>query len=860
MAFPVEAGAIRVDGVLDEPAWVSAEVGAGFVQYVPNPGAPLTEPTEARVLIGPSALYVGMRMTDSQPDGIDARLARRDAGIVTDRAIVVLDSYGDGRTGFLFMITPGGIQRDVLFFDDTEADLSWDAVWDVATTRDETGWTAEFEIPLAQLRYTSGPGPHRWGLQFVRVHFRTQEVSYWSERPPNAAGYVSQFGTLVLPSALPTPRRLEVVPYAAAALTRAPGEAADPFYEATGLAPRVGLDLKLGLTSAVTLNATLNPDFGQVEADPAQVNLSGFELFFPEQRPFFTEGTDVFSLTPRSGVNTDRPQLLYTRRIGRSPQRTAFVPTSAFDDAGDDGTVYTDVPQQSTILGAAKLSGRVGRFSVGLLNATTRAETARFAAFDASTNQVADGRALVEPLSNYLAGRTRGTFGTTVVGGFLTSVLRDTSDPDIDAAFATTATVAGLDVEQPVGDQWLLTAQTAGSATTGSASATADLQQAFPRLLQRPDAPHLGLDTTRTSLTGWTAEVNAVKIDGAHWTGGLQVAATSPGFDANALGFQRRADLASVDARATYTEPSARGLFQSWSASLLGGSGWTFGGERVGGLVSADLSGQLRSFWDLGLSAEFEPRRDDDRLTRGGPLARQDASSSLSLRLSTDARRSVVGFASGQHLRSELGRVRTAIEGGVELRPSDALVVSLEPSVVVEGDPRQYVTALADPAAQATFGTRYVFGQLDATSVALAARVDWTFMPRLSLQLFVRPFASRGQFSAFKEANRPGALRFLEYGTERGRVTENADGSTRIDPGDGGAAFTLARDFTVRSLQGNAVLRWEYRPGSAFFFVWQQQRGGFADDGRLRVGRDLRGLFTDTPTNVFLVKVSHWIG
>ncbi|MEO1480092.1 MAG: DUF5916 domain-containing protein, partial [Bacteroidota bacterium] len=525
-------------------------------------------------------------------------------------------------------------------------------------------------------------------------------------------------------------------------------------------------------------------------------------LFFPEQRPFFTEGTDVFSLTPRSGVNTDRPQLLYTRRIGRSPQRTAFVPTSAFDDAGDDGTVYTDVPQQSTILGAAKLSGRVGRFSVGLLNATTRAETARFAAFDASTNQVADGRALVEPLSNYLAGRTRGTFGTTVVGGFLTSVLRDTSDPDIDAAFATTATVAGLDVEQPVGDQWLLTAQTAGSATTGSASATADLQQAFPRLLQRPDAPHLGLDTTRTSLTGWTAEVNAVKIDGAHWTGGLQVAATSPGFDANALGFQRRADLASVDARATYTEPSARGLFQSWSASLLGGSGWTFGGERVGGLVSADLSGQLRSFWDLGLSAEFEPRRDDDRLTRGGPLARQDASSSLSLRLSTDARRSVVGFASGQHLRSELGRVRTAIEGGVELRPSDALVVSLEPSVVVEGDPRQYVTALADPAAQATFGTRYVFGQLDATSVALAARVDWTFMPRLSLQLFVRPFASRGQFSAFKEANRPGALRFLEYGTERGRVTENADGSTRIDPGDGGAAFTLARDFTVRSLQG----------------------------------------------------------
>ncbi|MEM6783401.1 MAG: DUF5916 domain-containing protein [Bacteroidota bacterium] len=460
----------------------------------------------------------------------------------------------------------------------------------------------------------------------------------------------------------------------------------------------------------------------------------------------------------------------------------------------------------------------------------------------------------------HIVGRTRGTFGTTVGGGFLTSVLRDTSDPEVDAAFATTATVAGLDVEQPVGDQWLLTAQTAGSATTGSTSAIADLQRAFPRLLQRPDATHLDLDSTRTSLTGWTAEVNAVKTDGAHWTGGLQVAATSPGFDANALGFQRRADLASVDARVTYTEPSARGLFQSWSASLLGGGGWTFGGERVGGRVAADLGGLLRSFWSVGLSAEFEPRRDDDRLTRGGPLARQDASGTLGLSVSTDGRRAVVGSASGQHLRSELGRFRTAVEGSVELRPSDALSVSLGPSLVVEGDPRQYVTALDEPAAQATFGTRYVFGQLDATSVALAARVDWTFTPRLSLQLFVRPFASRGRFSAFSEADRPGALRFLAYGIERGAVTENADGSTRIDPGDGGAAFTVDPDFTVRSLQGNAVVRWEYRPGSALFFVWQQQRDGFANDGRLRVGRDLRGLFTDTPTNVFLVKVSHWIG
>jgi hypothetical protein len=859
-ATPVEAGAIRLDGVLDESVWATASAESQFVQYAPTPGDLASEPTEARVLIGPTALYVGMRMADSEPDAIDTRLARRDGGVLTDRAIVAIDSYGDRRTGFLFVVTPGGIKIDQLIYDDVQFDITWDAVWDVATSRDSGGWTAEFEIPLSQLRYAGGGGPHAWGVQFARVHFRTREVSYWSPRPPNEDSYVSRFGTLTILKALPAPRRFEAVPYLASAVTRAPGRTADPFYAETDLAPRAGLDLKVGLTSELTLAATINPDFGQVEADPARVNLGGFELFFEERRAFFVEGADAFSTAPRRSISSQRPTLLYTRRIGRAPQRTSFVPASARDAAGDGGAVYTDAPQQSTILGAAKVSGRVGRLSLGFLNATTRAEYGRYQVLDASGGVIADDRALVEPLTNHFVGRARTTFGETIVGGLLTSVVRDTDAPAIGALLPTTATVAGIDVEHPLGEQWRLTAQAAGSAVTGSEDAILTLQTAFPRTFQRPDADHLTLDAGRTNLRGWTAEANLLKTDGTHWIGAVHAAATSPGFDANDLGYQPRADFANVDGTVSYRQNDPHGPFNSWRVDLEGGAAWNFGGERVGGGIASTVAAQFRNFWSAEVGGDYTFRSVDDRLTRGGPIARADAGGDVYASVSTDSRKPVTASGSAFAFDNELGRHGAGIEVEVAARPSAAVSVSLAPEFEVRGNPRQYVTAFDEPAAAATFGTRYVFGELDASTVSLAARLDWTFTPTLSLQLYARPFATRGRYTAFKAFDRPGAFRLPVYGTDLGTATENADGSTTIDPGDGGEAFTLARDFTVRSLQGNAVLRWEFRPGSTLFLVWQQQREGIEADGALRVERDLGGLFADPPTNVFLVKLSYWLG
>ncbi|GAB5519680.1 MAG: hypothetical protein RhofKO_19310 [Rhodothermales bacterium] len=853
-ASSITTESIRIDGVIDEAAWADATPLSNFVQFRPTPNAAPSEQTEARVLVGPTALYVAMRMFDAQPEAINTRLARRDSYADTDHAVVVIDPFGDGRTGFLFRTTPGNVKVDVLFFDDIDSDASWDAVWDAATQRTADGWTAEFEIPLSQLRYEGGPGPHTWGLQLVRIHHRTGELSYWSARDPGAEGYVSQFGTMIVPTDLPSPRRFELLPYMASVVTQAPDADANPFVTSTELAPRAGLDVKWGLTPSLTLAGTINPDFGQVEADPAQVNLSGFELFFEERRPFFVEGVDAFAMAPRRAVATQRPTLLYTRRIGRSPQRISFVP-----DAMRNGQLFTDAPQQSTILGAAKISGQIGRFNVGVLNATTRAEYGRFQRLDASGTTTETGRALVEPLSNYLAARARGTYGRFIVGGLLTSVLRNTDDAAIADLLPQTASVAGVDVEYTLDDAWRLTAQLSGSWLSGSPAAITRAQTAFPRLFQRPDADHLDLDPTQSNLAGWSSEVNLLKTRGEYWTGGLHMAATSPGFDANAMGFQPRADLMNVDGIARYQQNTPRANLQSWSAVLRGGVGYTFGGERIASLLVGRLSAQLPNFWGVGFTFIAAPRSYDDRLTRRGPLAKRPASLDVSIDLDTDSRQKVWAAFSANVATDELGG--SELGGSLELstQPRSALQLSAGPEFSIAQRPRQYVTAFADPAAVATFGTRYVFGHLETTTLAFTARADWTFTPNLSVQLYARPFLSSGRYAAFKAFDQPNALRLPVYGESRGTVTTDGDGTT-INPEDGGEAFTLSRDFTVRALQGNAVLRWEFRRGSTLFFVWQQQRDGRLSDGRFQVQRGLRDLLDDSHTNVFMVKLTYWLG
>jgi len=860
-ATPAPPGGVRVDGRLDEPAWATAPVASGFRQQRPNAGEAASEATDARVLIGADAVYVGMRMHDRDAARIDARLARRDASVDSDWAHVALDSYGEGRTAFFFGISAGGVKLDGLLYNDTNQDNSWDAVWDAEVTRDAGGWTAEFRIPLSQLRFAANQAGATWGLQFGRDIQRTGETAFWAPILPSESGFVSRFGQLTGIAALAAPRRVEVLPYVATAVTRAPGDAADPFFRATDASPRAGLDLKLGLTGDLTLTAAVNPDFGQVEADPAQVNLGGFELFLEERRPFFVEGADIFSFGRTRTFSTSyRPTLLYTRRIGRAPQRGGFVPGDvhdAVDAAG--GSLYTQAPDQTPILGAAKVSGRLGRFALGVLSAVTGTQYGRYEAFDGTGGALADGRAAIEPPTAYGVARARTTFGPTTVGAAGTLVARSLSDDALAELLPRDALLGAVDAEHRLSPNWIVSGVLAGSRVGGSAASITSLQNAFPRVYDRPDADHLSVDTTATSLSGLWGEFS-IQRDAGRWLHSFTAAFTTPGFDANALGFQSRADVVTFNALIDRNQPTPMGPFRRWEVWVGGGASANFDGDRIGTWLGSGANGQFRNFWGGNLNLNLNPRTTDDRLTRGGPLAESPAYLWINGNVYTDSRKPVSGYFWNGTGRTEIGGWSYAAETGATIRPSTALSIDVGPFVEWDFSPRQYVAALDAPEATSTFGRRYVFAELMQTTASMSIRADWTFTPRLTLQGVLRPFVSTGRYERFKQLTEPGQLRFPVYGEDLGSVEALDGGGVRITPGDGGEAFELSPDFAVRAVQGNAVLRWEWRPGSALFVVWQHTRDGFDPDGRFRFGPALRGLATDTPTNVFLVKLSYWLG
>jgi hypothetical protein len=856
-------GEVHLDGRLDEAAWQQAQPATEFTQSYPQAGAAPTLRTEARVLYDEESVYVGVRMLDPHPDSIAAPLARRDAtGLYSDWIHVFIDSRYDRRSGFRFSVNPRGVQRDVYHFDDGNEDGSWDAVWTVATQIDSAGWTAEYRIPLSQLRFGGEAGDSRtFGFQLMRDVARRGERASWSPWTRNTPGFVSSFGTMTGLDGVRSPRALEILPYASARVTRAPGSADDPFYSETEPGLDVGADLRLGLPQGFTLSATINPDFGQVEADPAEVNLSAFETFFSERRPFFTEGSDVFRFGQTRAFNKYGSQeYFYSRRVGRSPQRVL----------GGPGVAFVDAPQQTRILGAAKVSGRTpGGWSVGVMDAVTNREGARFVAPDGT-----EGSAQVEPLSNYFVGRVRRDLnaGATVLGGLFTAANRELGDDALEAMLHRDAYLAGADFMHTWSNRaWSLSGYVAGTRVSGTPGVILGTQRGSARYYQRPDADYLGVDESRTSLSGHIGEV--ALAHGGTWDASVQVKEVSPGFEINDLGYHTRADARSVATFLGRSVDKQVGFLRSHSYSAWQFRAWNFGGDRILDGYAASANASFTNFWGAGIQGGIRPEYLNDRLTRGGPLSATPAQWNLNGWVETDSRKPLF-FGSELAYREDASGLRErSIASWATLRPSTAVRVQLEPRLSRGFYTAQYVRATADLRAADTYGARYVFGELDQTTFSVAARVDWTFTPRLSLQMYAQPFVSAGRYTGFKELTTPGEFDFASYGSDRGTLCR-IGGVYVADPvaaRDCPAALPAANDpdfvvrfgdpdFNVRSLRGNAVLRWEYRPGSTLFFVWQQERSGFEPIGDFDFGRDARAIFDGPANNVFLIKASYWIG
>ncbi|MCU0256525.1 MAG: carbohydrate binding family 9 domain-containing protein [Vicinamibacterales bacterium] len=791
---------VTVDGELTEDAWQAARVIEGFKQREPREGEDASFPTEVRLLVDASAVYVGVVMADPEPGRIVGHLTRRDEHSPSDWVRVFIDSFNDRRTAYEFAVNPVGVKQDRYWFNDGDNDRGWDAVWDVATRRTERGWQAEFRIPFSQLRF---PRQHdgRMGFAVMREIARLNEVNTWPLVAQSRMGIVSQFGQLTNLSPGQSPKRLELVPYTVAKTTLSPDDG-NPLVEPRDPDALGGLDLKYALTPGLTLTATVNPDFGQVEADPAVVNLSAFETFFPERRPFFVEGSGNF----RFDIDCEDDRctgLFYSRRIGRQPQ--------VWPEVSDEG--YTQVPQQTTILGATKLTGRVGSFSVGVLHALTQAEHAVV-----REPGVPDTTPAVEPLTSYTVARARREFANdSNLGVMVTATNRALSD-DLESSLAGQAYTGGVDVDVRLTPSYRATAYWAGSTIHGSPASIAALQENSRHYFQRPDADHLDHDPARTSLNGHAGQAAFAKVGGERLRFRSSYSFKSPGFDVNDVGYMRLADRRSVMnwAQLRYLTPTA--WYRSLRVNVNQWAGWNYGDDLVNNGLNVNAHVQFLNHWRTGFGVNWNSEVFDDRLTRGGPGGLRPERRGLWTYLEGDDRKPVVvnlfGFVGGDRY----GEADVEVGPSVTFRPSSALTIEPGVSWARNRSATQWVEQVEAPD-----GPHYVFGAIDQKTLAFSLRVNYAIGPTLSLQLYAQPFVSAGAYGDYKELVDGRA----EYFGDRYRPF----------------AYAGNADFRYSSLRSTNVLRWEYRPGSTLFVVWQHGRESTHDTGDFSFSRDVRGIF-----------------
>ncbi len=808
---------MKIDGATNEEVWAKAQAITDFLQRDPNEGQKPTHQTEVRVVYDSTSLYVAVRADEPEPDKIVGMLTRRDDGSPSDWVRVIVDSYRDRRTAYEFAVNAAGVKQDSYWFADNSNDSSWDAVWDVAVARHADGWRAEFRIPFSQLRYdpVSASG---FGFAVVRQVAHATETSTWPLLARSASGYVSSFGDLTGLAFSGGQKRLELTPYALSEFTTSLAEAGNPLNDGRDADAAVGLDLKYRVTSGLMLTATVNPDFGQVEADPAVVNLGAFETFFSERRPFFVEGSGnfEFGLDCSDG---DCTGLFYSRRIGRTPHR--------FADAPIDG--YALQPVNTTILGAAKLAGRLGKFSIGGLNAITSRESATLA----SGAGLVTSTTPVEPASSYSVARVSREFANNSrVSFMLTNTYRRLMD---ELRFLpSSATTGGIDTDVRLGGGvYNLRSYWAGSDVRGSADAIGRLQRSNVHSYQRPDATHLAYDPASERLAGHAGSVNINKISGQRTRFTFGVSYKTPGFDVNDLGFMARADDISTIGWYQVRDDVPGKYIKTFRFNLNQWGSWNFGGDRRSFGANVNAHWSFMNNWAVGSGFNVNAEGFSDRLTRGGPGGYTPGNLNQWMYLDTDNRKPVVLNLFASWFNDHGASSGWSVSPNLTWRPMRALNVSGGISVDRNRADAQWIENL-DAAEQ----THYVFGRLNQTTVSFTTRVNYTITPTLTLQLYARPFVSSGGYGAFKELT-------------DGRAPSYADRYSSYD-------YTGEPDFNYRSFRTTNVLRWEYRPGSVLFVVWQQSRDGVAPINDFQFGRDFAGLFDAPATSVFLVKISRW--
>jgi len=822
-----------IDGRLNDEAWKQGEWSGDYTQQLPTEGAKPSQPTELKILYDDRHVYFAIRAYDD-PAQVHRYPGRRD-DFTGDIVGVCFDSYNDKRTGFEFDLTAGGSKIDLILGNgETEWDTTWDPVWDGKVSHEEKSWTAEFRVPLNQLRY--GPQAEQvWGLHAWRWIDRLQEESQWQLIPRQNTGRMYQLGELHGIRDLPRPRHVEMLPHVLGEASSGPSVSGGGT-DGTGSA---GLDAKVGLSTNFTLDATVNPDFGQVEADPSVVNLTAYETFYEEKRPFFLEGRKILSFAVEG-----EDQLFYSRRIGAPPSGFPFLAPGE----------TASLPESTTILGAFKVTGRTDSgLSVAALQAFTQKETVTV------SSPLGRRDVVLEPFGSYSVGRLHKDWdkGNTSLGAMLTSTHRWVNDTAL-AFLPTQATTGGLDFTRHLaGRSWVLEASGVLSHVTGEAEAIRALQTNAVHYYQRPDASHLGVEPGRTSLTGHGGLLRVGRSEAGRLRLTDHFRWYSPGLELNDVGYLRQADLIANQAFLGWSETTPRGLFRRYSLEIGREDQWDFGGLATFSSTELEASGQFRNKWEAAFQFEYEDVV-DTRMLRGGPALRWHDYFETSLSVQTDSSRRLWASVYGERSWArDDDSMSSELSGSVHLRPSNRLSLSGSASYQRLLDNLQYVAT-----AEAGDDTRWVLGRIDQDTWSFTFRVNLSITPDLTLQYYGSPFIGTGRYTDLKKATNTLAQaneeRFHRYAPDE--ITYSAGENVYyVTEGGGGPSYSFDNpDFSFRQFRSNLVARWEWKPGSSVYVVWSQGRTGYVPSWNESLGDNWSELWRTPPDNVFLVKLSYW--
>ncbi len=837
-----------IDGNITDEEWAPGEWDGDFIQYEPLDGQMATQKTEFKVLFDENNVYVAIKAYDNSPDSIVKRITRRD-NCDGDQVGIAFDSYHDLRTAFIFFVSVAGSKQDMIMSNDGDnEDSTWDPIWFVKTRVFDWGYGAEMKIPLSQLRFKITEGGS-WGMTVVRYISRNQETSFWSYIPRNTPGIVHQFGEATGFEGIVPKKQADITPFAVASFEHSGKEEGNPF--ATGHKEIIngGIDGKIGLTNNMTLDFTINPDFGQVEADPSEVNLTAYETFFKEKRPFFVEGKNITSFSTGIGDgDLGNDNLFYTRRIGRSPHLGADT----------DDNEYSRSPLNTSIIGATKITGKTSDgLSIGIVEAVTSEEKAEIDSLGERTYQT------VEPLTNYFIARIIKDInnGNTIIGGGYTNTHRFLDGTGINS-LTTTANTGGIDLQQYFADKkWFLSVTTSFSMINGSRESIERLQRSSVHFYQRPDADYVTLDTNRKSLGGYGGNIQFGKI-GGNWRFAVFGLFKSPGFDLNDVGYLRRADDMSFIFWSSYRINNPFWIFRNmrfntniWEMTDWGGTTLDLGGN-------IQVSAQFKNLWYLGTGTNLGLKSVSNTMLRGGPSMATPASFNYWIYANTNESKKF--YVEANYYSTVIAEDAGEYRGGTmefSLKPGRSFTVSVAPSFSYGRDNLQYVTAIDYEDQE-----RYILGRIEQKIAMMSLRMNYTITPDLTIQYWGQPFLASMKYSDFKRVTTPDADnyndRFHMYsGSEISYISdENVYNVDEDNNGTTDYSFDNP-DMNFDEFLSNLVIRWEYRSGSALYLVWSQSRQFDDPSGEFAFSSNINNLFTSNkPRDIFLIKFTYRFG